>query len=896
MGLFSRSRAHFRLLLVVLASTTLLNCGGGGGGSGSSGASGGGTSAAQAPAITAQPQSIAVNAGQSATFSVSATGTAPVSYQWMLAGSAIAGATSTSYVIAAAQASQDGSKYSVTVTNSAGSVTSSSATLSINKSPQVTTEPIATTVNLGLTANFTVVASGTAPLSYQWKRNGTAIAGATSASYTTPPTTQQNDGDTYTCVVSNVAGAATSSPASLRVTGVFLVAGQTGGAGYLDGPVGQARFENPAAIAVDTHGNLFVSDNNAIREVTPAGAVSTLAGSMLPGSSDGTGSAARFSAPLGLAVDSSGNVWVADSYNSTVRMISPTGVVTTVAGKAGVSGSADGAGAAARFGLPYGIAIDNASGTVFVSDDSACSIRTIVGGTVATLAGPDAGPVNYANCVGMDGAGAAARFLYAGGISWVPPVAPSPTGTLFVADYSGVRAVAPSPPSPAAVSTVAGNINFLFGSTNGAAASALFNVAASLRADTLGNVYIADNGNNEIRLLSGGMVSTFVGQAGVVGSANGVGTAATFNQPYDLAVDPAGNVFVADWGNSQIRKITPGGIVSTYAGSAPNYGHADGVGTAASFYGPRGIVSDNGGNLFLADDSNHTIRRITPGGSVSTLAGSAGQSGFVDGAGAAARFNYPHGLTIDGAGNLYLADEFNSSIRKITATGVVTTYAGTGTPGEADGSALSATFNRPIGIAIDAAGNLYVADNGGNTIRKITPPPGSAVSTIAGNAAVPPGSIDGIGIAARFNGPVGIALDTHGNIFVGDNGNGTLRAITPGGTVTTLAGTAQSFGSQDGIGAAAQFGALFGVSIDASGNVYVADANNGVIRKVVPNASLSSGTVTTIVGVPGKLGVSVGGLPAQLNAPWGIAVLSTSPLTLAVSEEVDNAVLRVNLP
>ena len=215
--------------------------------------------------------------------------------------------------------------------------------------------------------------------------------------------------------------------------------------------------------------------------------------------------------------------------------------------------------------------------------------------------------------------------------------------------------------------------------------------------DGSGNVYVADTDNNTIRKITpAGVVTTLAGTAGVPGSADGTGSAAQFNYPGGVAVDGSGNVYVADIDNNTIRKITPAGVVTTLAGTAGVHGSADGTGSAAQFYDPHGVAVDGSGNVYVADTDNNTIRKITPAGVVTTLAGTAGVYGSADGTGSAAQFNYPAGVAVDGSGNVYVADTYNDTIRQITPAGVVTTLAGTaGMPGSADGTGSAARFYYP---------------------------------------------------------------------------------------------------------------------------------------------------------------------------------------------------------
>lgn len=298
------------------------------------------------------------------------------------------------------------------------------------------------------------------------------------------------------------------------------------------------------------------------------------------------------------------------------------------------------------------------------------------------------------------------------------------------------------------------------------------------------------------------MVSTFAGNS----------TTTPLNSPCAVAVDGSGNVYVADWAYQRIHKITANGVVSTFAGNGQlNY--------------PYGVAVDGSGNVYVADRYNHRIAKITPAGVVSTLAGS-GVSGFADGPALTAQFNEPVGVAVDGAGNIYVADVGNQRIRKITSAGVVSTLAGNGVSGFADGNGAAAMFSGPWALAVDANGNVYVADQTNHRIRKITA--SGVVSTLAGNGT--PSYVDGTGTAAQFSSPAGIAIDGSGNIIVADYGDGHIRKITPGGVVTTLAGSTSGFA--DGTGTTAKFSGILGITLDASNNIFAADQNNHRVRKI----------------------------------------------------------------
>lgn len=318
--------------------------------------------------------------------------------------------------------------------------------------------------------------------------------------------------------------------------------------------------------------------------------------------------------------------------------------------------------------------------------------------------------------------------------------------------------------------------------------------------------------------------------------------------------------------------------LSLLAGDVATAGTADGVGASARFNRPIYVTADPQGNAFISDQSNHAIRKVTPSGVVTTVAGITGTSGYLDGPVANALFYLPRGHAFDSAGNLFVMDAFNDVVRKVSG-GVVSTFCGTfNTAGSLDGAPNIALLNFPNGMTIDSSGNLIVTDSNNYTVRKVTP--AGFVTTLAGTAGVQ-GSADGTGPAASFGYVSGPAVDASGNIYVADESHNTIRKITPASQVTTFAGSAGLSGSADGLGAAARFSNPVQISLDSAGNLYVSDLSNATIRKIT-----AGGQVTTIVGQPGVQNAAPGPFPASLLNPLGVAVLPNGDLAILTGHAV----------
>ena len=672
-----------------------------------------------------------------------------------------------------------------------------------------------------------------------------------------------------------------------RITAAGVVTTLAGTAGTT-GPAQAtpAKFHEPFGVATDNAGNVYVADtnNNAIRKITPAGVVTTLAGGNGMGSTDGTGSGAKFAEPHGLVLDSSGNVYVTDYVNMTIRKVTPAGVVTTLAGSPGVEGFVNGTGTAARFKSLQGIAIDT-SGNLYIADSGNRSIRKITPvGVVTTFVDGTNGQLGSPRGVVVDGTGT----LYV--TDYTAHVVYRVTSAGVVSRFAGLQTGAGAGPMP--------------GNTDGPTTSALFNAPSAITSDSAGNLYVADTASNTIRKIASGNVTTLAGLAGRSSSVDGKGSAARFEDPYAVAVDGSGNVYVADATDHSIRKIAADGTVTTLAGKSGTFGSSDGIGTAALFKTPQGIAADSAGNVYVADTGNATVRKITSSGVVTTLAGTAGSEGSVDATGAAARLASPYGVAVDGVGNVYVVESGPNTVRKITPAGVVTTLAGSPNKiGLVDGTGSAARFSVPFDIAVDTAGNLYICDHGNHAIRKVTPE--GVVTTLAGSGS--PGKTDGTGVAALFKFPAGISVDTTGNVYVADTDNQVIRKISPQGVVATIAGS--GIGSADGVGTLATFYNPKDVAVDSSGNIYVADRGNHSIR--IGSAATANTTRLINLSTRGQVqtgsnvmigGFIIGGSTAKKVlvravgpnlANYGVTGVLANP-TLELHKSSDNSIIASN--
>jgi hypothetical protein len=710
-----------------------------------------------------------------------------------------------------------------------------------------------------------------------------------------------------------------------------------------------------ASVVQDSLGNTYISDawSSQVFKVDSSGVLTIYAGNSIFGYSGdgGPATSAALNNPEGLALDASGNLYIADTGNSVIReVLASDSTIQTVAGNATVGYAGDGGSAtAAELNDPYGVFVDG-SGNLFIADTSNCLIRKVSGGNISTVAGtPDTiatQPCSYAG----DGGPATNALL-----NQPYGVFVDGAGNIYIADTNNslIRVVNPGsqPATIANITIPAGDIQTVAGiqydssdgdscqftGDNGAATSAYLCQPQGVFVDGSGNIYIADNANFAVReVVTGGNISTIAGTLGSEGySGDGsTATSATLSGPTGIFLDSSSDIFIADDLNSAIREVS-GGNISTFAGNTTLGWSGDGgSATSAALNSPFGVFVDGAGNLYIADTYNSAIREVSAAnGNIQTLAG-IGRPCFTNSCGdgstaITARLDQPYGVFLY-SGNIYVADTQNSAIRVINpgasainidgisiAPGDIQTVAGTlGSDGySGDGhAATSAELNEPYGLTVDASGNIYIADSENAVIRVVNV--GSSAITIAG-VTIQPHTIQtvagsggacsdaasgcgdgGAATSALLNLPTSLALDVNGNIYIADALNNAIRVVNVGTSSITVAGATIAAGNiqtvagvlgqngyagDGGLATSALLNTPFGVYLDSFGNIYIGDVNNSAIREVVTVASPSFIQTIAGTGVPGFSGDGGQAISAQLAGPTG--VIGTASGNLYVAEE-----------
>jgi len=676
----------------------------------------------------------------------------------------------------------------------------------------------------------------------------------------------------------------------------------------------------PVGLGLDSNGNLYVVDTHANRVyIVSSGIVTVFAGTGGQGLSGDTGlaTAAELSLPTGLFVDANNNIFIADSGNNVIRKVAATtNIITTVAGNGtpGFTGD-NGSPTSAQLNNPTGVFVDTAN-DIFIADSGNNAIREVVAGTppvIQTIAGSalgtpgftgDGGPATSATLrnpqdVALDGnnnifiadhdnnairevlAADKTIHTYAGSPTGVAGVtgegglataallhSPSEVFTdannnLFVAD-TGNSIIREVTVVDKKIHAVAGNGTSGFGGDGGTATLAQLSSPRGLFVDSSENIYISDTGNSFVRLVTAldGRIHQDVGNGTLSFSGDSFpATGASLSAPNGVAVNGVGDIFIADTSNNVIRRVLNStGIIQTVAGiGTAGLGGNNGLATSALLNGPSGVFVDGFGNFFIADTNNNEVREVLAAtGNIKTVAGN-GTAGFNGDNGFAvnAELSGPTGVSVDGSGNIFIADRGNNVIREVTAAdSLIHTVAGNHTAGFSgdNGPATSAELSAPADVAVDAFGDIFIADTGNNVVREVlaTGPTAGNIVPFAGNHTGSPGfsGDNGPPTAALMNGPAGVVLDPSGDVFIADTKNQVVREVLFGGNIQTVAGNHTAGFSGDGAAAtSAMLQSPSGLSVDTLGGLEIADTGNNRIRDVaglvqVPAVTLSAATLT----------------------------------------------------
>ena len=613
------------------------------------------------------------------------------------------------------------------------------------------------------------------------------------------------------------------------------------------GPATAALLESPSGVAVDTKGNLYIADGDlhGIRLVARNGTITTIAGIDA----------------YDVAVDASGNVYAVDGYVGAYK-ITPAGGVSIVAGTTYGYGGDNGPATAAQLASPEGIAVD-AQGNIYIADTDNCRIRKITpDGKIQTIAG-----TGIPGTLGDNGTATQARLAYP------VSVAVDSAGNVYIGEEYGIRKINSA---TQIISTIVGLGNTV---VDGPALTSAVGSTLGLAVDAEGDVYVADGDNDVVRVIIGTNIKTIAGTAGKAGFGGdgGTGAAALLNEPVGITLDSSGNLYVADQDNDRIREITAQGNISTVAG-ASHFGGDNGPATAALLHLPMHAMGDANGNLYVSDGANNRIRKIDGTGNITTIAGT-GVCGYTGDNGPAAQATIcgPTELALDSIGDIYFADTDNLVVRKISTGGVITTYAGTGTYGDTgdNGQATAATFSYPYGIAIGGNGVVYVADAGANRVRQISPQ--GVITPFAGTEQFGYAGDGSLATAAKLYYPGELATDASGSVYIADISNHRIRKVT-NGIITTAVGITTCCASGTGANAA-YIGTPSGVAVDSAGNLYVSESNYSYIAKVNPAAN----TISMIAGTgdPGFAGDGGLATNASVDLPMGLWVTGAGDVYFA---------------
>lgn len=647
-------------------------------------------------------------------------------------------------------------------------------------------------------------------------------------------------------------------------------------------PATDAALFAPNGLAFDSSGNMIIADtgHHRVRKISAlTGTITTIAGNGYGGYSgdNGPGTSAKLNTPTSVAIDANDNVYVADSGNHRIRRIAPDGTIITVAGTGTAGYNSDGISAtSALLYEPQAVAIDS-NNDLYIADLNNHRIRKVTKSTgiISTVAG-QAGSGGFSGD-GAQATSATLQFPYG--------IALDASDNLYIADTANNR-IRKVTAATGVISTVAGNGTLGFEGDGNLATSAKIGFVRGLSVDSAGNIFIADYSNNRIRKVTAatGNISTVAGssQSGFGGDGN-LATLASLSTPYDVKVDSSGNLYIADSENHRIRKVTIAtSNISTVAGvGLSGFAGDGGPATSARLNTPYGVEFDSDGNLYVADADNGRIRKITPSGTITTVAGGGGGSDGV--LATVAYIGGPHDVAFDPAGNMYITEAYSHVIRKVDKiTGLISTYAGTGltTPTNDGLDRLATNINNPMSLAFDASGNLYYSEYSGHKVRKISSTTG-LVTTVAGTGTSGAGTDGVAGSASKLAFPASIEFDSHGDLFIADVYNHSIRKVNmTTGVITTIAGDGNySYSGDGGQAVNATLGAPTGLAFDAADNLYITEAFNSVIRRI----DRAAGTISTLSGTR-TVGFSGDGGPAalaQISRPIDLVVDAAGNIFIA---------------
>ena len=652
------------------------------------------------------------------------------------------------------------------------------------------------------------------------------------------------------------------------------------------GPAANAVLGGPTGLALDATGNLYVADlgSSSVRKITPSGQISTIAGTGVFGvdPDGGPATSTRLSFPANVAIAANGALYIAESGGHRIRKVDTNGIITTVAGNGNAGFGGDGGAAiAAQLAFPRGIAVD-AAGNIYIADSDNNRIRKVdVSGVITTVAGTGA-----------------AKFGGDGGPAVVAQLA-SPRdlgfdadGNLCIADASNQRIRKID--ANGIITTIAGGASATGSNGDGGpATSARLLFPTGMGFGPGGTLYIAAESDNVVRKIDGAGIITSLAGNGKGGYCcdDDPATATPLPDARGVIAGPGGDIYIAEISSNRIRKVDGAGKIHTIAGTGSSTFFGDGgPATAAGLGGPRDMALDAAGNLYVADTGSRRIRKIDANGIITTIAGN-GVDGYAGDGGAAtsAELSGPEGITVDRNGNVYVSDTGNRRIRKIDVSGIITTFAGSGVDGYAGdgGAATAAELSVPKGITVDRSGNVYVADSGNYTVRRIDT--GGIITTLVGNGTIGFSGDGGPAKAAQLNSPNGVAVDDAGNLYIADSGNDVLRKVDTAGIISNLAGNHTSGFSGDG-GAAktALLDRPIRVALDTRGNIFFSDTLNGRIRVVSVGHSVG-GTVQGLDGVGLVLSLNSGTqtLPVSVNGKFAFptAVADRTVYDVAVQSQ-----------